>query len=553
MVKGPPAGWGICTRTVSLSSGANTLSHHNNSVAVGSGSEDIIILDAVAGNQIAVLSGHTAQVNCVTFSSDGKSLVSGSCDNTVKLWDVQTGGVAKTFHGHSGWVESVSISADCARIASGSRDKTACLWAIQTGDCLSTIKQQEWVEHVSFSPMDPQQLISISAKKVWWWDVNGHQIPPTYDGSCIAFSPDNTQFALCNSTAVTVRNSDSRAIVAEFHESDYLAESCCFSPDGRLIAAGASNIIYVWNISSQNPHLVETFVGHTSDINYLVFSSPSSLISVATDQSLKFWQIGALSTGQVGTDPGPTPNILPPIQSVSLQTRAGIAISSDKDGVVRTWGLSTGLCQETFQIPDAEGLWEGCGDAQIIDGRLIFVWYNGGGMHIWDTKKDKLLQSLDVPLSIGLRLSGDGSKILSLDQSPSIKAWSMWSWEFLGEVEVGLRGNSYLDSLYIESSRVRIRSPDSSVQEGWDFGHSSSSPVQFDPSTGRPHLDFIGGTGEQTQGPSWIKDTVTGKKVFQLSWRYAKPNDVQWDGQYLVAGYRSGEVLILDFDHMYPH
>ena len=24
----------------------------------------------------------------------------------------------------------------------------------------------------------------------------------------------------------------------------------------------------------------------------------------------------------------------------------------------------------------------------------------------------------------------------------------------------------------------------------------------------------------------------------------------QWDGQYLVAGYESGEVLILDFNHM---
>jgi hypothetical protein len=43
-----------------------------------------------------------------------------------------------------------------------------------------------------------------------------------------------------------------------------------------------------------------------------------------------------------------------------------------------------------------------------------------------------------------------------------------------------------------------------------------------------------------------IKDTVTGKVVLQLNGRYAKPFDVQWDGQYLVAGYESGEVMILD-------
>ena len=50
----------------------------------------------------------------------------------------------------------------------------------------------------------------------------------------------------------------------------------------------------------------------------------------------------------------------------------------------------------------------------------------------------------------------------------------------------------------------------------------------------------------------WIKNTETGKEVFQLRERYAKPTDVWWDGQYLVAGYESGEVLILDFHHMLP-
>ena len=50
-----------------------------------------------------------------------------------------------------------------------------------------------------------------------------------------------------------------------------------------------------------------------------------------------------------------------------------------------------------------------------------------------------------------------------------------------------------------------------------------------------------------------IKDTVTGRVVFQLVGRYASPKGgVHWDGQYLVAGYESGEVLILDFNHNLP-
>ena len=510
--------------------------------------ENIIILDAITGSLVAVLSGHTDAVNCVTFSSDGKSLVSGSKDNTVKLWDVQTGGVVKTFHGHTWWVWCVSISADHTRIASGSEDNTIHLWDIQTGGCHCVIRQQDAVWHVSFSPINPQHIISISGNQVWQWDINGHQIPPIYNGAHIAFSPDHTQFALCNGKAVTVQKSGSRESVAKFQIVGGETERCCFSPDGRLVAAAAGRTVYVWDITSPDPHLVETFVGHTGYITSLVFSSPSSLISASRDCSIKFWQIGVLSIDPVTTDQQSTS---PLIVSVSLQAKAGIAVSQDRDGVLKTWDISTGLCKESFHIPAGRDIMLGESDAKLIDGRLISIWLKGRSIHIWDTGTEELLQALDTPKCRGLRISGDGSRIFCLSEEGSIQAWYMWTWESVGEVELGLGREPYLDSLCIDSSRVRIHSRNSSAQEGWDFGISGSSPVQFDPSTGRPHLDLVGGPYWQTSDSCWIKDTITGKEVFQLSGRYAKPDDVQWDGQYLVAGYESGEVLILDFHNIY--
>jgi WD40 repeat protein len=189
VVKGLSGGWGICSRTTLLGSEALTLSHHNNSIAAGSSSGDIIILNAITGSQSAVLSGHTGRVNCVVFSPDGTSLVSGGDDKTVKLWDVQTGGVVKTFFGHKDRVMSVSISADLATIASGSQDKTICLWSIQSGECYHTIQQQNAVYHVLFSLKDPQHLISISDGKVWQWDSNGCQIGSPFNGSHMLLSP----------------------------------------------------------------------------------------------------------------------------------------------------------------------------------------------------------------------------------------------------------------------------------------------------------------------------------------------------------------------------
>jgi len=369
VIKGTEAGWGTCSRTVPFGGEVWCLAYWDNSIAVGSNFKDIIILDAITGSQTAVLSGHTHGVHCLTFSADGKSLVSGSSNTSVKLWDVQTGGVVKTFHGHNQRIWSVSISADSTRIASGSADHTVCLWDTQTGECICEIKHQKSVWHVVFSPMDPQHLISTSAGKVWWWDVNGHQILPTCDGSHISFSPDYTQFALCNGKVVTVQNSDSRAIVAEFHLADNNAKFCYFSPDGRLVAAASSMTVYVWDITSPDPHLVGTFVGHPGNITSLIFSSPSSLISGSEDGSLRFWKIDALSADQVATDPGSHTTTSSSIASVSLQARAGIAISSDRAGVVKIWDLSTGLHKEAFQTPASGDLWRDHRDAKMIDGR----------------------------------------------------------------------------------------------------------------------------------------------------------------------------------------
>jgi len=550
VVKGYLVEWGACLRTVSIND-PQGLSYQNNTVAVGTRGGDIIILNTITGSQVAVLLGHTEPVRSVAFSSDGRSLVSGSFDRTVKFWDMQTGGVIKTFHGHTNHVWSVSISADCTRIASGSDDLTIRLWDIQTGECYCTIKQQDYVDDVRFSPTDPQCIISISDGKVWQWDVNGDQIPPAYSGFDMAFSQDCTQLALCNGEVVTVQNFNSRAIVAELHVANGITKHCCFSPDGRFVAAAADRVIYVWDITSPDPHLIETFVTNAKFINSLVFSSPSSLISTSADLFVRFWKVGILSMDPVTTDPESTPLTLPSIKSVSLQARAGIAISSDDDGVVKTWDLSTGLCKASFQTPARSNNYLAERDAKVIDGRLIFVWYEDGKIHIWDTEKGELLQTLDTSWLRGLRISGDGSKIFCLHDG-SIKAWSMWTWKPVGEVKLGLGGILCLDSLCTDNSRVWIYAQNSLAQEGWDFGIQSSSPVPFDPSTGRPHLDLIGGALWQTKGPSWIKDTVTGKNVFQLSGRYAKPYDVQWDGQYLVAGYGSGEVLILDFHGVYP-
>ena len=542
MVKGLSAEWGMCSRTVSLAYRPWTLSYWGNTIAVGLQHRDIIIFNTITGSQTAVLSGHMDEVNSLIFSSDGASLVSGSDDMTVKLWDVQTGGVVKTFSGHSNWVWSVSISADYTRIASGSSDHTIRLWDIQSGECHCVIKQQDIVWHVCFSPTDPQYLLSKSNDKIWQWNIHGHRTPPAYDGFQVAFSPDGTQFVFCKGVVVTVLNSDSKATVAEFHAAKYSAQYCCFSPDGRHVAVAVGSTAYIWDITNSDPHLVGTFIGHTDVITSFAFSSPSSLISTSEDGSIKFWQIDVLLTHSSG--PKSTPFTSVPIKSITLLAKDGIAISSDLDGVIKIWDISTGICKISFQTLARYSHYR---DVQLIDGSLILIWHGVWKIHIWDLGKEEVLQTIDVSGDglDDLKISGDGSKIFCLYYG-YIQAWSMYTGKVVGRVDI--EHVSLRQSLTVNDTKVWIHYPGSEYQ-GWDFGTQDSSPVQL-PNMPPDRLHLTDTMLWDTDIPG-IKDMVTGQVVFQLPERFTKPTVVQCDGCYLAAGYSSGEVLILDINHAF--
>jgi WD40 repeat protein len=564
VIRGFPDGWGTHSRTVKLDSIPWALACWKDTLAVGLESSDIVFLSAITGSQVAVLSGHTNDVTSLAFFPDGTSLVSGGGDSTVKLWDIQTGGVVKTFCGHTGSVNSVSISANCTTVASGSADKTICLWDVQAGGCHCIIKQQQY-SHVTFSPTNSQHLISASAGLIQKWDINGHQVGPAHKGTCPAFSPDGTYFISCQEDVSTIWNSDSGVVVAKCQTPNYKPRSgmdlsfqdSCFSPDGRLVAAATIYYIYVWDITSSDPLLIETFVGGSDYFTSITFSSPSTLISSSLVKSVEFWKIGGQSTNPVAGSPMPTPPILVGISSVHLQAESGIAVSNDWDGVLRTWDLSTGLCKASFKVPAIS--WS-LKEAQMIDGRLLFYICNDKGVHIWDTEKGKLLRTMDVGRGVqgGFRMSGDGSKFFCIIGHGSgsgeigyysLQAWSIQTGEVMSNVEVG---ESFPhEPLHVDGSRVWVSFKDKPTQ-GWDFGVPGPSPVPLsNTSSERPHL-CLTHSFDSYDGLVWIEDTATGKGVFCLSGRYAEPVGIQWDGQYLVAGYEFGEVLILDFCDVHP-
>ena len=553
VVKGLPAERGACHRTVYLAGNPRALACWENIVAVGLESGSIVILDAVTGNKRSVLSGHTRCVESLALSSDGRLLVSGGWENTINLWDTQTGGVIKTFQGHTDTVLSVSISLDKTTIVSGSRDYTIRLWDVRKGVCRRVIgKHSDAITCVAFSPADPRRLISASDGTVRQWDSGGRQIRPTYNGHCISFSSDGTRFVTWTGEIATVRSSSSGAVVAELQLAGDRFNSCCLSPDGRSMARTAGRTIDVWDLTGSTPRLVETFVGHAQYIASLAFSS--SIISASSDYSVKFWQVGALLTNPTENHPDSTSLAPASIRSLTLQAQDRVAISSDSVGVVRTWDIETGFSKE-FQTPVQDHY---CRDVRLVKSRLIIVWCEklepglGWGIFIWDVGRNALIRTIDTSSGnrlVDLKISADGSKVF-FQHGKSLRAWSIRTGRPIGRVRLGHA--SSLESLSVDGSRVWAQSesegPGTPVQ-GWDFGLPGIPRMMSSPHG--HNLRLVGGTKRWSIDQSRIQDTLTGKEVFRLPERYANPVQAQWDGRYLVAGYKSGDVLILDFNHMF--
>ena len=209
----------------------------------------------------------------------------------------------------------------------------------------------------------------------------------------------------------------------------------------------------------------------------------------------------------------------------------------------------TGLCKASFHTPAKD---IGLGDMQLVDSQLILVWNDNEHLYIWDTEKEGPPLVVDAPWkSWCMRpiISGDGSKVFMLGDD-SIQGRSAQTGRHVGRVRLG--GSQKVDNYYShtgDGSRIWVDFKDSQTQ-GWDFGTSDPTPIPLpDVNPDDPHLKL---NRQENSNRYRIRDKATGNEVFHLSGKYAHPTDIKWDDQYLVAGYESGEVLILDFNHMLP-
>lgn len=92
----------------------------------------ITIYDAADGQTVNTLTGHTASIYGLKWTSDGK-IVSGATDNTIKIWDAAKGTELKTLSGHTEWIWEIDVDPKNKTIISSASGGELFMWDMKTG------------------------------------------------------------------------------------------------------------------------------------------------------------------------------------------------------------------------------------------------------------------------------------------------------------------------------------------------------------------------------------------------------------------------------------
>jgi WD40 repeat protein len=271
-----------------------------NYLVTGGTDRTVKVWDGYGLQQKGNLTGPEKAVMYVEFSRSEDFVVAGCSDGSTWIW-ANFLRVHKCLRGHQGKVFSAKLLGSEDKLITCSDDKTIKIWDIQQRTCIKSISCKSSPNDIGISKDGCMLYSAHTDCCVRVWDSkNGECIYEignihTDRITSLSVSPDGCQI-LTNSrdNSLKVISTFTYEVEATMRHDGYRNglpwARACWSPDGRLVAAGAqSGAIFVWEAASAA--LQSSLSGTQRSCISQIAWNPSGIHVVSSDRTgyISFW------------------------------------------------------------------------------------------------------------------------------------------------------------------------------------------------------------------------------------------------------------------------
>jgi WD40 repeat protein len=216
------------------------------------------------------------------ISPDGKRLavVPREADR-IQIWDIATGLVIQDLKGV--WYPLSFTTDGQSLLALG---KTVSIWDVRTGK-----PKTSWDWEKTKGDEGPNNLAQD-------YPIGKSRLSVSLDGEIIAFARTSSRPQRNGSRSwicrVKLFDAATGKLLHQFDSEDDAFGAMAFSPDGKLLAAGGTELVRVWNIKTGK--VLGRYEGHRSEVLALDFSPDGKrLASASADGTALIWDVSAPS------------------------------------------------------------------------------------------------------------------------------------------------------------------------------------------------------------------------------------------------------------------